>query len=108
MERLLPAVAARLDDSATEVRFRAVELPACLGPATAAHADEAAALFDDHAARSTRHRQTVAEGAVCAPARMNDPRCLAGRIERIAGPATGFASHSAMSPAADWHLIRTR
>ncbi|MFD3730740.1 HEAT repeat domain-containing protein [Streptomyces sp. NPDC058632] len=40
-EALLPAVVARLDDPVTEVRYRATELLACLGPSAAAHADAA-------------------------------------------------------------------
>ncbi|MGP3756174.1 hypothetical protein [Streptomyces sp. IBSNAI001] len=46
-DALLPRLVARLDDPAAEVRFRAAELLACLGPAAAAHADEVAALIGD-------------------------------------------------------------
>lgn len=100
---LLPRLVARLDDPAAEVRFRAAELLACLGPAAAAHADEVAALIGDTDARTTRKRETVAEAAVWALARMNDPRCVPGLIDAAAHPRSGFASNSAHYPSADWH-----
>ncbi|MFC9330678.1 HEAT repeat domain-containing protein [Kitasatospora sp. NPDC057015] len=96
---LLPRLAARLDDPAPEVRFRAAELLACLGPAAAAHADRVAALLGDDSARATRGRETVAEAAVWALARMNDPRCLPELVELLAAPRSGFASASAHYPA---------
>jgi HEAT repeat protein len=96
---LLPAVRARLGDPAPEVRFRAVELLACLGPAAAGHADEVAALLGDTASRATRKGQTVEEAALWALARMNDPRCIPGLTEALTRPRTGFASHSAHYPA---------
>ncbi|MET8544683.1 hypothetical protein ABZW03_29170 [Kitasatospora sp. NPDC004799] len=96
---LVPALAARLDDPAPEVRFRAAELLACLGPAAAAHADEVAALLDDTAGRATRQRETVAEAALWALARMNDPRCLPGLTELMTGTRSGFAAGSAHYPA---------
>ncbi|WP_424920288.1 hypothetical protein [Streptomyces sp. wa13] len=100
---LLPRLVARLDDPAAEVRFRAVELLACLGPAAAAHADEVAALIGDTGARTTRKGETVAEAALWALARMNDPRCVPGLIDAAAHPRSGFASNSAHYPSADWH-----
>ncbi|RPK84056.1 hypothetical protein EES45_05320 [Streptomyces sp. ADI97-07] len=100
---LLPRLVARLDDPAAEVRFRAAELLACLGPAAAAHADEVAALIGDTGARTTRKRETVAEAALWALARMNDPRCVPGLIDAAAHPRSGFASNSAHYPSADWH-----
>ncbi|MFJ9648720.1 hypothetical protein [Streptomyces sp. NPDC101206] len=101
---LLPRIAARLNDPACEARFRAAELLACLGPTAAAHAGEVAALLGDNAARTTRKRQTVGEAALWALARMNDPRCLPGLIELVAGTRSGFASSSASYPAtAGWH-----
>ncbi|MFJ8210363.1 HEAT repeat domain-containing protein [Streptomyces sp. NPDC096033] len=96
---LLPRIAARLNDPACEARFRAAELLACLGPTAAAHADEVAALLGDNAARTTRRRQTVGEAALWALARMNDPRCLPGLIELMAGTRSGFASSSGSYPA---------
>ncbi|MEU1488386.1 hypothetical protein [Streptomyces sp. NPDC005752] len=96
---LLPSIAARLDDPATEVRFRAAELMACLGPKAVAHADQVAALLDDTAARTTRAGSTVAEAAVWALARLNDARCLPGLIEAMAGSRSGFASASSYYPA---------
>ncbi|MGW0886396.1 hypothetical protein ACWD35_44600, partial [Streptomyces sp. NPDC002671] len=39
VDALLPAIVARLDDPVAEVRYRAAELLACLGPSAAAHAD---------------------------------------------------------------------
>ncbi|MET9941694.1 HEAT repeat domain-containing protein [Streptomyces halstedii] len=100
---LLPRLVARLDDPAAEVRFRAVELLACLGPAAAAHDDEVAALIGDTGARTTRKRETVAEAALWALARMNDPRCVPGLIDAAGRPDSGFASNSAHYPSADWH-----
>ncbi|MFD0375669.1 HEAT repeat domain-containing protein [Streptomyces sp. NPDC127112] len=101
---LLPRIAARLNDPSCEARFRAAELLACLGPTAAAHAGEVAALLGDNAARTTRKRQTVGEAALWALARMNDPRCLPGLIELMAGTRSGFASSSASYPAtAGWH-----
>ncbi|MEU6238238.1 HEAT repeat domain-containing protein [Kitasatospora sp. NPDC047058] len=88
---LLPVLAARLDDPAPEVRFRAAELLACLGPAAAAHADKVAVLLDDTAVRDTRNGETVAEAAWWALARMNDPRCVPGLIELMTGTRSGFA-----------------
>ncbi|MFJ6726071.1 hypothetical protein ACIQPQ_14270 [Streptomyces sp. NPDC091281] len=102
---LLPRLAARLDDPAPEARFRATELMACLGPAATAYADEIATLLPDAAARTTRTRETVGEAALWALARMNDPRCLPGLIEAIAGARSGFASASAHYPASDLHSV---
>ncbi|MFC9285929.1 HEAT repeat domain-containing protein [Streptomyces sp. NPDC057052] len=102
---LLPRLVGRLDDPVTEVRFRAVELLACLGPAAAAHVDEAASLLTDSAVRTTRRQESVREAALWALARMNDPRCLPGLIELIAGARSGFASNSAHYPATDWHHV---
>lgn len=76
---------------------------ACLGPAAAVHADGVAALLGDTGARTTRQRETVGEAALWALARMNDPRCLPGLVELIAGGPSGFASNSAHRPASDWH-----
>ncbi|WP_327709732.1 HEAT repeat domain-containing protein [Streptomyces sp. NBC_00464] len=104
-DALLPRLVARLDDPHTEVRFRAAELLACLGPAATAHADEVAALLSDTAARTRHTRQTVGEAALWALARMNDPRCLPGLIELIAGARSGFASASAHYPATDLHHV---
>ncbi|MGW7054787.1 hypothetical protein [Streptomyces sp. NPDC054887] len=100
---LLPRIAARLEDPATEARFLAAELLACVGSEAAAHADEVAALLTDTSARTTRRRQTVAEAALWALARMNDPRCLPGLIDLLTGEGSGFASASAHYPAGDWH-----
>ncbi|MEV7106082.1 HEAT repeat domain-containing protein [Streptomyces atroolivaceus] len=100
---LLPRLVARLEDPSAEVRFRAAELLACLGSAASAHADEVAALIGDPGARTTRKRETVAEAAVWALARMNDPRCVPGLIDAAAHPKSGFASNSAHYPSADWH-----
>ncbi|MER5892165.1 HEAT repeat domain-containing protein [Streptomyces sp. NPDC001876] len=102
---LLPRIVSRLDDPAPEARFRAAELLACLGPAAVAHADEVATLLTDTAARTTRKRETVGEAALWALARMNDPRCLPGLIELIAGARSGFASASAHYPATDLHHV---
>lgn len=103
---LLPALRARLDDPAPEVRFRAVEALACLGPAAAGHADEVAALLGDTGTRATRRGETVAEAALWALARMNDPRCLPALTEVMAGTRSGFASGSAGYPVtAGWHHV---
>ncbi|MFR9796048.1 HEAT repeat domain-containing protein [Streptomyces sp. MS06] len=102
---LLPRLAAHLDDPAPEARFRATELMACLGPVATAYADEVANLLSDTAARTTRTRETVGEAALWALARMNDPRCLPGLIELIAGARSGFASASAHYPATDLHHV---
>ncbi|WP_031097181.1 HEAT repeat domain-containing protein [Streptomyces sp. NRRL S-15] len=98
---LLPSLSARLDDPIAEVRFRAVELLACLGPKAVAHADQVASLLEDTAARTTRTGQTVAEAAVWALARFNDPRCLPGLMEAMAGARSGFASAFAYYPVTD-------
>ncbi|MEU6802024.1 HEAT repeat domain-containing protein [Streptomyces neyagawaensis] len=95
VDALLPGVVARLDDPAAEVRYRAAELLACLGPAATAHADEVAALLDDTAVRATRRGEAVADAAVWALARMDDPRCLPRLIEHVAGTRSGFASAGA-------------
>lgn len=95
---LLPALAGRLDDPAVEIRFRAAELLACLGPAAEAHADQVADLLDDTAARGTRKRETVAEAALWALARVNDPRCVPGLIEQISRTRSGFANGSTGYP----------
>ncbi|MFJ7043047.1 HEAT repeat domain-containing protein [Streptomyces sp. NPDC101112] len=95
VDALLPGVVARLDDPAAEVRYRAAELLACLGPAAAAHADAVAALLDDTAVRATRVGEAVADAAVWALARMNDPRCLPRLTEHVAGTRPGFASAGA-------------
>lgn len=87
---LLPVIASRLDDPSGEVRFRAAELLACLGPSAAAHADAVAALLGDTAARKTRPEETVADAALWALARMNDPRCVPGIIERVTGARSAF------------------
>ncbi|WP_032767262.1 HEAT repeat domain-containing protein [Streptomyces sp. CNS654] len=92
---LLPAIVARLDDPATEVRYRAAELLSCLGPSAATCADMLAELLGDTATRNSRKGETVAEAALWALARMNDPRCVPGLAERVAGNRSGFASVSA-------------
>ncbi|WP_240501696.1 hypothetical protein, partial [Streptomyces neyagawaensis] len=51
-----------------------------------------AALLDDTAVRATRGGETVAEAAVWALARMDDPRCLPRLTEHVAGTRPGFAS----------------
>ncbi|WP_455359008.1 hypothetical protein [Streptomyces sp. SYSU K21746] len=95
VDALLPAIVARLDDPVTEVRYRATELLACLGPSAAAHADAVAGLLGDTAARTTRKGETVAEAALWALARMNDPRCVPGLADRVVGARSGFASAAA-------------
>ncbi|MFF7837429.1 hypothetical protein ACFZC6_01115 [Streptomyces ossamyceticus] len=95
VDALLPGVVARLDDPAAEVRYRAAELLACLGPAAAAHADDVAALLDDTGVRATRGGEAVADAAVWALARMNDPRCLPRLTGHVAGTRPGFASAGA-------------
>ncbi|GAQ57029.1 HEAT repeat domain-containing protein [Streptomyces acidiscabies] len=87
---LLPEIARRLDDPATEVRYRAVELLACLGPTATAYADEVALLLDDTGVRTTRTAETVAGAAVWALARMNDPRCLPALTECVTGTRAGL------------------
>ncbi|MGF6829597.1 hypothetical protein P3T30_004923 [Kitasatospora sp. MAP12-9] len=88
---LLPAVVERLADPDTEVRYRAVDLLACLGPAAARHVDALAGLLGDPAVRATRSgKDTVGDAALWAVARMNDPRCVPGLIERLTGPRGGF------------------
>ncbi|WP_073950477.1 hypothetical protein [Streptomyces kebangsaanensis] len=94
-DALLPTVVARLDDPVAEVRYRAAELLACLGPSAAAHADAVAGLLGDTAARATRRGETVAEAALWALARMNDPRCVPGLTERMAADRSGFAAATA-------------
>ncbi|MFJ9453712.1 HEAT repeat domain-containing protein [Kitasatospora sp. NPDC101447] len=91
---VLPAVAARLDDPDTEVRFRSVELLACLGSAAADHADAVAALLDDTATRSTRAGEAVREAAVWALARIGDPRCVPAVVDLVTagGRATAFGA----------------
>ncbi|MER7578846.1 HEAT repeat domain-containing protein [Kitasatospora sp. NPDC097691] len=91
---VLPAVAARLDDPDTEVRYRSVELIACLGSAGADHADAVAALLDDTATRSTRTGEAVREAAVWALARLGDPRCVPAVVDLVAagGRATAFGT----------------
>ncbi|MEU6355841.1 hypothetical protein ABZ896_42110 [Streptomyces sp. NPDC047072] len=79
---LLPALVARLDDPSPTVRFQAVELLACLGPAATAHADRIVPLVDDTGVSSGR---SVGDVALWALARMNDPRCVPGLAERLAG-----------------------
>ncbi|MEV6684520.1 HEAT repeat domain-containing protein [Streptomyces sp. NPDC051130] len=105
---LLPAISGRLGDSSAEVRFRAAELLACLGPTVASQlpvaADEVAALLDDTGARTSRRGETVAEAALWALARMGDPRCVPGLIALVSGDRSGLSSPSIHSPAHDWHF----
>ena len=90
---LLPAVAARLSDPDTEVRYRSVDLLACLGPSAGEYADVVADLLGDSSARATRSgRTTVADVALWALARMDDRRCVPGLIERIGGSPSGFGT----------------
>lgn len=102
---LLPRIAARLGDPLPEVRFRAAELLACLGPAAAAHADEVAALRHDTAARDTRTGETVGEAALWALARMDDPRCVPGLVPLVGGAPSGFASASNHFPDSGGHYV---
>ncbi|MEO3851879.1 hypothetical protein ABGB09_30335 [Streptomyces sp. B8F3] len=93
---LMPVLVGRLGDPEAEVRYRAVELLACLGPQAAGHADAVAGLLGDGAARpDVRTGETVADAALWALARMNDPRCLPGLAAHIAGTRSGFAANSA-------------
>ncbi|MFI7017985.1 hypothetical protein [Streptomyces sp. NPDC050164] len=103
VDGLLPAVAARLDDPNPEVRFRATELLACLGPAAAAHADAVAALLDDSGSGSAHNGETVADAALWALARMNDERCVPGLVERLAGAPSTFSKYGIHS-AGDHHF----
>jgi hypothetical protein len=103
VEDLLPAVAARLVDPSAEVRFRAAELLACLGPAATAYADTVAALLDDAGSPGSRSGGTVADAALWALARMNDPRCVPGLVTRMAGAPSAFPSHGILS-SGDHHL----
>ncbi|MER7668102.1 HEAT repeat domain-containing protein [Kitasatospora sp. NPDC096128] len=84
---LLPGIATRLTDPDPEVRFRATELLACLGPDAAAHGDAAAGLLDDGGAFG--NGGTVANAAVWALARMGDQRCVAALVDRLTGRFTG-------------------
>ncbi|MDC0767727.1 hypothetical protein [Streptomyces sp. HD] len=93
VDALLPAVAARLDDPNIEVRFRATELLACVGPAAAVHADAVAGLVDDTGRRGTRAGETVADASLWALARMNDERCVPGLVERLAGAPSTFSKY---------------
>ncbi|MFJ8040510.1 hypothetical protein ACIRBX_08410 [Kitasatospora sp. NPDC096147] len=88
---LLPVLGKRLADPDTEVRYRAVDLLACLGPLAAGHADAVAGLLGDTAVRPTRSgKDTVADAALWALVRMNDPRCVPGLTERLTGARGGF------------------
>ncbi|QNP75444.1 hypothetical protein IAG44_42620 [Streptomyces roseirectus] len=89
---LLPLLAERLTDPVPEVRYRAVELLACLGPAATAYADDVAALLDDTATRTTYQGESVADAAVWALARMNDPRCLPALTACVAATRPGFGA----------------
>ncbi|WBP85052.1 HEAT repeat domain-containing protein [Kitasatospora cathayae] len=89
---LLPDIAARLADPVPEVRYRATELLACLGPAAADHRDAVAELLDDPG--TFRSYGTVADAAVWALARMGDPRCVPALVDRLTGPRLGFDSSS--------------
>ncbi|MET8630891.1 HEAT repeat domain-containing protein [Kitasatospora sp. NPDC004669] len=91
---LLPGIAARLDDPDTEVRYRAAELLACLGPSAVAHADAVAELIDDSAALTTRTGESVADAAIWALARMGDPRCVPALTDRLTGTRLGFHTSS--------------
>ncbi|MFG3723328.1 hypothetical protein ACGF8D_36630 [Streptomyces massasporeus] len=93
---LLPDLVDRLDDPVPEVRYRAAALLACLGSSAADRADTIAGVLGDDRARPTRGGETVADAAVWALARMNDPRCLPGLIERVAGAPLGFATAAAI------------
>ncbi|MCY9784489.1 HEAT repeat domain-containing protein [Nocardiopsis sp. EMB25] len=112
---LLPAIAARLDDPTPEVRYRSVELLACLGTAAAPYADRIAALLDDHAVRGTRVGQTVGEAALWALARLNDPRCTPRLVDSLHAERSGFSRafdhypaspHTAVLPALPEVLAR--
>ncbi|MFD6417556.1 HEAT repeat domain-containing protein [Streptomyces sp. NPDC060194] len=104
-DALLPRLVARLDDPDAEVRFRAVELLACLGPAAAAHADDVAAVLTDGGVRATRLGEGVGEAALWALARMDDERCLPGLLGLLAGAPSGFATHPAHYPADFHHVV---
>lgn len=89
---LLPGIAARLTDPDPEVRFRATELLACLGPDAAARGDAVAGLLDDTGVFG--NSGTVADAAVWALARMGDPRCVPALVDRLTGPRLGFPCSS--------------
>ncbi|MFD0567048.1 hypothetical protein ACFQ2M_37665 [Kitasatospora saccharophila] len=83
--RLLPAIAAHLDDPVPEVRLLALDLLARLGPpAVTPHADRIAALLGDA-------DTAVAATATWALARGGDPRCVPAL--RAAPEAFGDTGH---------------
>ncbi len=93
---ILPFLADHLDHAASEVRYRAAYLLACLGTEATAFADQLATLAADSALRDSRKQVTVGDAAVWALARQHDPRCLPGLIERLTSRRLGFdtaASH---------------
>ncbi len=87
---MLPFLGDHLDDAEPEVRYRAAFLLACLGTEAAGYADALAALAGDGTMRDTAGRITVADAAVWALARLHDPRCLPGLVERLTGDRLGY------------------
>jgi HEAT repeat protein len=89
---ILPWLADHLDDDVAEVRYHSAALLACLGPAAAPHADRLATLATDPVRRDSRAPVTVGDAALWALARLDDPRCLPGLVERLSGDRLGFAT----------------
>ncbi|MEO6087823.1 MAG: HEAT repeat domain-containing protein [Umezawaea sp.] len=89
---ILPLLAEHLDDDVAEVRYHAAALLACLGPVAAPYADQLAILATDPGRRESRAPVTVGDAAVWALARLDDPRCLPGLVERLSGERLGFTT----------------
>ncbi|GIJ73919.1 armadillo/beta-catenin-like repeat-containing protein [Virgisporangium ochraceum] len=83
---LLPLLEQGLGHRDAGIRFRAAHLVGCLGQDAAGLRESVAALVTDAAA---------GDEAVWALARLGDPRCVPGLVDRLTGPVRGFAESAA-------------
>jgi HEAT repeat len=101
-DRLLPLLADHLTDPDDEVRAHAAYLTAAIGHPARASADRLAALLSDTASTELGEHE-IGDIALWGLARLGDPRCVPGLVERLTGPRLGFGLASVhVDRAFDW------
>jgi hypothetical protein len=91
---LLPVLAQSMEAAEPEIRVQAAHLLAALGTLAAPYAEQLLAHLADHGSRpSLRVADTVADNALWALSRFEDPRCLPGLVDRLFARRAVFATH---------------
>nr|WTB32297.1 sister chromatid cohesion protein PDS5 [Streptomyces sp. NBC_00830] len=91
---LLPVLARSLEAAEPEIRVQAAHLLAALGSLALPYAEQLVAHLADHGSRPSRRvADTVADNALWALSRFEDPRCLPGLVDRLFARRAVFATH---------------